>query len=362
MDTQNNVIASDVEVNGRHMVHLDAGIYYLEVNAEGDIIGICINSLNFDDAEQNIILAEGIEHFTEFSFVSDNSFVFTPSVSSIYYLKISYSSTIIEFDIAVSDGLNIVEIKELRLSPLPNDTLNQRYAIEAELEKGKTYYINVFCNGINSGGIRDADKSPVSVGVLISVPNIIGDVNLSATDSIDEITVIKDGKKNGIKTVSMGRTYIIETPNVKKVNCRLNEDYEGCTIKGNQLIIEFNSSILDNLIEIVFVDDTDRILIASVIIKYPYYAKAEFDESNWQFSTSLIDRYGDANVSDGIIKSTNLNIGNVEFKGFTGSKVSVLSLIKENPAFLNGELRFESEIEVVYAGTYYYTVRSDIVT
>ena len=359
-DFDNNVIDSNIAIGGKYAVHFDIGDYYIEIDSQQSI-GILINRLNSDNEEQNQILVEGIEQFAEFTFDLDNSYVFTPSVSAIYYFKISYSSTIINFDITISDGVNIVDIKEIELKPFLSNTLSKRYGVEAELAQGKTYYINVFCSKNSEGTVNAGDKS-VSVGILISMPNIIEDVNLVAIDSADEVNVIKAGKKNGIKSVSMGRTYTIETPNVKNVNYKLNDNYKGCSIKGNQLIIEFDESIENNLIDIIFVDDTDKILIATVEIKYPYYAKAEFDATNLQFSTILTDRYGFADVFDGSIISTKLKIGNVVFSELSATEISVLSLIKDDPAFLNGEWRFESEVEILYAGEHQYTMKSDVIT
>lgn len=350
-DVQNNALAERIEIGGRYNIHLDAGKYYLEIDTI-DSVGMLINKVNSDEIALNNILTEGEEQYYEFSVGTDNTYVFTATSSGEYYLKIAYASTSLSFDIIVTDTeLNNISVEELRLQPFFNDNLSKRYGIKMDLVQGKTYYINIFYSHANS--------SSMSAGILISTPDIISDVYLYAADYCDEIMLIRDGIKDGVLTVAMGRHYTIVTPGVRNVRWIASGNTEGIiTFEGDGLTVEFNATNEGILVDLLFVDDSDKILTATFEIRFPYYAISEFDESNWIYSARLTDRYGNNDSSEGIIEMMNLMSGNTVFYNLPGAQAEIFPLIKDDTSFLRDNISFESEVNVRYGENFTYAVRA----
>lgn len=345
IDSKNNTISSNISVGERYNQHFDVGMYFIEIISE-DSIGVLINKLNADNSNLNNTLINGIEHAVIFNINTDNNFEFTAPSTGEYYFKIAYASTSVSFDIMVADSnLKRIDIEELQLKSFANDTLNKRYGLKMYLDANITYYINIYYNQANAGSM--------SAEVLMSLPSIIKDVYLCATDFADDITIIKDRYALSNISVSMGRSYEISTPNADKVKWQISSSTrEGvCSISGNKLIINLNS-IFENLsIGLVFIDDKDEMLTVNLTVKFPYYAKPYYDSNKWEYGIEVIDRTGNLQDSSSF-KKMNVNIGN-QSKTSEDRTYCILPLIISNKNILSFSMTINSEVTMIANGREY---------
>ncbi|MDE6189783.1 MAG: hypothetical protein K2G37_05820, partial [Clostridia bacterium] len=341
IDSANTLISAAVAAGDKYNQRFDIGSYFIEITSD-DSIGLLINKLNADDSSLNNILINEVEQSVVFVKNSDNNFVFTAPTSGEYYFKIAYASTSLSFDVTAADSkLNKIATEIIKLGAFSNDTLNKRYGIKMELEANKTYYINIY--------YTDANVSSLTAEVLIGVPSIIKDVYLYAADYDDEITVINNGIAQGNQTVSMGRTYVVTIPNVKKVNCQISGSTMNgiCSLSDNKLTVNFDSLYEGEDIYLMFVDDTDSILVVGVKVNNPYYVRANYNRAEWNYSIELTDRYGNAQPDRENIKKINLTIGDVLFEGIDNSYFiltdieSCSNVLKSESFVLNSEVILE---------------------
>ncbi len=344
-DSKNNIISSNISVGGKYSQHFDAGVYFIEIMSE-DSIGILINKLNADNSNLNNNLIEDVEHALTFNINTDNNFVFTALYSGEYYFKIAYASNSTSFDVLVTDSnLNRIQTEILKLNSFSNDTLNKRFGLKMNLKANKTYYINIYYDNANVGSM--------SAEVLIGLPNIITDVSLFATDFDDNITAINDRVALSNLSVSMGRIYVVSTPGANKIKWQISSSTKAgiCSIFDNKLIINFDSIYENASIGLVFIDDKEEILTVSLVVKFPYYAKAKYDPNKWEYGVEITDRLGNSQGNSGFRKM-NVNVSG-QNKSVEESSLCILPWIMSNKNILSSSMAINSDVTMNVNGKEY---------
>ncbi len=346
-DSEQNILFPRKDAAGKYTLYLDKGGYYIDLEIETDNINSTVDFSIIGDQRLNNDLSDQYNHNILIGLNRDNTFVFVPDSDGIYYLKIAYAGEDVIFDVSLTD-VNLNAIKTTVI-PLYQESQGKKYGLSMALNKNTKYYVNIYCIKTDSSYNEDIPYKEAEIWLKKHIG--IQNADLKAEDSNQRINIISSSQAQSMKTLIMGRSYILETSGeylLWKISDGISSDLK-VQIIGNKLIIDFDVNSYQSEFIVNIVDDLGTFDI-SFKIDYPYTVGIEYDSNNWIYKNYLIDTSGANEIRNANIEKIEVSAESVKLE-IDGNSFSIFELYENG---LNANtFRIQSKVHIDYKGYKY---------